>query len=518
MFALFDTPPGDLGGGALAIVEKRLRPDDLGALLEARATALATGEPLEVEIGILHADGTEHVLHNEATIERDPTGKAVAVTGYFQDVTDQRRAAARLAAAAAEWSETFDAMADMVALLDADGRVMRCNAATVAMAGRDMAGLVGRHWSEVFHGRGRVEPSPEAFDIGQVQANVIEQDGQWLRMSARPRFDHEGRVCGGVLVVTDITPLRQAEQAAEERSHFLAELLRAVPVPVYYKDTTLHFVGHNDAFAAFLGRPKGEIVGKTVFEMRPPELAGRFDAADRKLLADPRQVSEEEVELPGPDGAPRSIVVHKAVFSDVAGHPAGIVGVDLDVSGIRRAERERASAAERLQMNLTGAVAALSTTTELRDPYTAGHQRRVAELACAIAGELGFDEVRTELLRTAALLHDVGKIVIPAEILSKPGRLTAIEMQLIRQHPAAGADIIGPIGFDADVAEMIRQHHERLDGSGYPSGLGGTAILPEARVLAVADVLEAMISHRPYRPALPPTSSGQSASTPTWPR
>jgi putative nucleotidyltransferase with HDIG domain len=127
----------------------------------------------------------------------------------------------------------------------------------------------------------------------------------------------------------------------------------------------------------------------------------------------------------------------------------------------------------------------------------------VAQLACAIAGEVGFDEVSTERLRTAALLHDVGKIVVPAEILSKPGRLTAIEMQLIRQHPGAGADIVGPIGLDPDVADIVRQHHERLDGSGYPTGIHGDEILPGARVLGVADVVEAMISHRPYRPALP---------------
>jgi putative nucleotidyltransferase with HDIG domain len=139
----------------------------------------------------------------------------------------------------------------------------------------------------------------------------------------------------------------------------------------------------------------------------------------------------------------------------------------------------------------------------MRDPYTAGHQRRVAELACAIATELGWHEAQIDSLRTAALLHDIGKIVVPAEILSKPGRLTETEMMLIRQHAAAGADIVGDIDFDGSVAEMIRQHQERLDGSGYPAGLRDGEILPEARVLAVADVVEAMISHRPYRAALP---------------
>jgi len=127
----------------------------------------------------------------------------------------------------------------------------------------------------------------------------------------------------------------------------------------------------------------------------------------------------------------------------------------------------------------------------------------VAEFACAIARELGWNEQSVASLRIAAVLHDIGKTVVPAEILSKPGRLSEIEMQLIRQHAAAGAEIVGSIGFERNVAEIIHQHHERLDGSGYPDGLRDGEILMGARILAVADVVEAMVSHRPYRPALP---------------
>jgi putative nucleotidyltransferase with HDIG domain len=172
----------------------------------------------------------------------------------------------------------------------------------------------------------------------------------------------------------------------------------------------------------------------------------------------------------------------------------------LAVEALRASEMQ-------LQVTLRGAVTALGATTEMRDPYTSGHQRRVAELAGAIATRLGCDQARTELLHTASVLHDIGKIVVPAEILSKPGRLSDAEMHLVRQHPAAGAEIVRSIGFDADVAEIIRQHHERLDGSGYPRRLRGAEILWEARILAVADVVEAMISHRPYRPALPVMSA-----------
>ena len=151
---------------------------------------------------------------------------------------------------------------------------------------------------------------------------------------------------------------------------------------------------------------------------------------------------------------------------------------------------------------LGGTIAALGATVAMRDPYTASHERRVAWLACRIAERLGWDEQASETLRTAALVHDIGKITVPAEILSKPTHLTQTEFALIKSHSRAAHEILAPIDFVGPVAEIVLQHHERLDGSGYPQGLHGDEILPGARVLAVADVVEAMISHRPYRPAL----------------
>ena len=305
------------------------------------------------------------------------------------------------------------------------------------------------------------------------------------------------------MVVSDVSALHRAEQAAGERAHFLEQLLKAVPVPVYYIDASRHIVGYNQAYSDWFDLAEGERIGGTVFDAVPADLAARFDAVDKELLSRPGAVAELESELPGPEGTSRHTLSHKAVFSDVSGNPAGIVGVILDITRIRRVEQELASAAGTLSLTLEGAVSALGTTTELRDPYTAGHQRRVAQLCRAIALQLGWDEARIELLDTAARLHDIGKVVVPAEILAKPGLLSDAEMQIIRQHSGAGADIVGSIGFHPDVAKMIRQHHERLDGSGYPDGLAGAEILAESLILSVADVVEAMISHRPYRPGLP---------------
>lgn len=144
----------------------------------------------------------------------------------------------------------------------------------------------------------------------------------------------------------------------------------------------------------------------------------------------------------------------------------------------------------------------LSMTVELRDPYTAGHQRRVAKLAVAIAQELGLSQDRQESLNIACALHDIGKLAVPGEILSKPGRINRQEQELVRNHSRVGYEILKEIDFPGEIAQFVLQHHERLDGSGYPSGLLGEAITLEARIIAVADIMEAMIFHRPYRPGL----------------
>ena len=143
-----------------------------------------------------------------------------------------------------------------------------------------------------------------------------------------------------------------------------------------------------------------------------------------------------------------------------------------------------------------------TTISEMRDPYTAGHEKRVAEIAVAIGAEMGFDAKRLEGLRVAGHLHDIGKITIPSEILSKPGKLSETEFLLVKQHPQAGYEVLKNVGFPWPVAEVALLHHERIDGSGYPMGMKGDEIPIEARIMAVADVVESMASHRPYRPGL----------------
>jgi len=177
---------------------------------------------------------------------------------------------------------------------------------------------------------------------------------------------------------------------------------------------------------------------------------------------------------------------------------------ELEASETERkwAEEELQHTLENLRKTMRATIQAIALTVKTRDPYTAGHQRRVADLARAIATEMGLSREQVDGIRMAGVIHDLGKISVPTEILSKPGRLTEIEFNLIKAHPQVGYDILKRIEFPWPIAQTVLQHHERLDGSGYPAGLSGEEILLEARILGLSDVVEAMCSHRPYWPAL----------------
>jgi PAS domain S-box-containing protein len=201
------------------------------------------------------------------------------------------------------------------------------------------------------------------------------------------------------------------------------------------------------------------------------------------------------------DGTYRTIEVRAAVINQ-GGKPYTVQAIARDTTARKNSENNLASSIETLKKTLKDAINTMAKIVEMRDPYTAGHQQRVAVLATAIALEmkLGVDQI--ERLDMAASVHDIGKTNIPAEILSRPGKLSDLEFQILKTHPQSGYDILKNIEFPWSVAQIVLQHHERLNGSGYPNKLKGQDILLEARILAVADVVEAMASHRPYRPAL----------------
>ena len=253
---------------------------------------------------------------------------------------------------------------------------------------------------------------------------------------------------------------------------------------------------------ALLGYPPKEVIGRTLIDFASPNQAALGSASYSQLLQSGQPFNGFEITCLGKKG---QIVVLETnavpIFGD-QGELSGYRGGARDITERKIALEALKKSRDDLHASLEETVGSLSSTVEKRDPYTAGHQQRVDILACAIARELGLGEVQIEGLHIAALLHDIGKITLPSEYLAKPARLSHEERAVVRCHPTVGFEILKTIHFPWPVAEIVHQHHEHLDGSGYPQGLTDEEILLEAKILTVADVVEAMSSHRPYRPSL----------------
>lgn len=235
-----------------------------------------------------------------------------------------------------------------------------------------------------------------------------------------------------------------------------------------------------------------EVTSKILKEEMAIEISGSEDPS-RALVMELEQLHK--------NGSTFWTEVKVSFIRSPDGRPIALVGVARDITEKRQAREKLEESYEKLKSVLDGAINALALAIETRDPYTAGHQERVAKLSCDIAREHGSEEDYIQRIQIAAIVHDIGKINIPSEILSKPSQLTEIEFDMIKTHPKAGHNILEKIDFPWPIAQIVLQHHERMDGSGYPQGLKGEDILFEARVIAVADVIEAIASHRPYRPA-----------------
>ena len=260
------------------------------------------------------------------------------------------------------------------------------------------------------------------------------------------------------------------------------------------------FVYVNPRYCEIVGYSSDELVDQQVYGFIPSneETLKHIHEAWEKLDAGAPSVTYLAPFLRR-DGRQLELELH-AKRIDWDGEPAHIVLVD-DITERKRQQEKINAYVSQLESMMRATLEAVANMVEMRDPYTAGHEKRVGELARDIGREMGWAEDRCRQMELIGLVHDIGKIAVPAEILTKPTKLTDIEMQLMRIHPQAGYDIIKHVPFPLPVADIIYQHHERMDGSGYPRGLKGDEILPESRVLAVADVIESMATHRPYRAA-----------------
>lgn len=372
-----------------------------------------------------------------------------------------------------------------------DGLIRPGNRGFARLAGYSEEELSGRPWVAMFHPED--QPLVRNLLTGEwmdgPRARLAARDGTFVNVQllAAP-LDGQGQ-CVLVIRGNGAAPAGQEEAQAKV---VLEDLLQNISDIVHIHSVAEGRLSYiNQAFPQLFGYRVQDWLGRSVRDLVAPQFRHLYDDYARKLLEEGHH--QGVMCLLDAWGKERFLEYSDVVLQGSNGSM---------VRGIAHEVTERITRAKKLEQMLDGITLAMADLVEQRDPYTSGHQKRVAEIAVTIAQQMGWPEERLRPLFIAASLHDIGKISIPTEILAKPATLTVLERKFIEQHPQAGADILRRVPFPWDVAGIILSHHERLDGSGYPRGLKGNEIDQESRILAVADVYEAMTTHRPYRPAL----------------
>lgn len=336
--------------------------------------------------------------------------------------------------------------------------------------------------------------------FGAIVIDAAEQDAFDERELAL-LIEMAGDLAFGIHTLRGKAERQRAEQALRTSEQRYEELYENAPngyLSIAAQDGSL--LQFNQALCDMLGYDRATLSKKSIFDLSA-DTSHERNAQLSQYFFSGESIRDTELQLLHADGHAVWISATSEAIRDEHGVMSEIRASMTDISARKQAEAEQQRFAAQLQTSLLQAIRAIALTIEKRDPYTAGHQERVAELAVKIGSCMGLDPYRLEGLHLGALIHDIGKISVPAEILNRPGTLEPALFAILKAHPSIGYDIIKEIDFPWPLADMVLQHHEHLDGSGYPQGLKGDEISLESRILAVADVVEAMASHRPYRPA-----------------
>ena len=413
-----------------------------------------------------------------------------------RDITQQKNAEERVQYQA----DLLQHVSDAIISTDLEFNIKSWNKAAEKIYGWKAGEVMGKPVHKVTqleYPHDRMEDVLEKFfEKGFWEGEVLQKrkDGAVINVLASESLvrDRDGNPAGAVTINRDITERKRAEEELRKSEARYSELVeRSKDGVAVIQDGVVNFV--NSAATDLFGYSLEEVMEKSFLEFIPANSRKSVQKRYTDRMAGKPAPSIYEIELLKKDGSTVPVEVN-AGRVEIEGKSADLVFI-RDIT-------ERKQAAKKLQKALESTIQAVGLTTEMRDPYTAGHQKRVTRLACAIAHEMGLSEERIENIRIAGLMHDIGKMSIPSEILSKPSRLADMEYRLVQGHPQVAYDILKKAELPCPIADIVLQHHERMDGSGYPHGIKGEEIMLESRILAVADVVEAMASHRPYRPAL----------------
>ena len=395
----------------------------------------------------------------------------------------------------------LEKMKEGILEIEADGRIISVNASVRLLTGFSESHLLGTRFSTLFAEEhqaritGLLEQNTKKKEIIEInEESPVLLCGRLVVLNLIPLQDH------AVIIINDITERKRKELELRESQDLIRSLVDNMLDAAVIIDQNGKILFANNAAAELIDiKSPRDVVGKRIKDFIHPD---HMKSVIRNYLMVKRRQARfiNEYKIITSNGLEKDVegLGTNIIFK---GMPAHIVTL-RDISERKSAEKKIRDGIIRLSKNLEETVVSLASAFEMKDPYTAGHQRRVTEIASAIALEMNLEEDRFQGLRLSSLVHDIGKINVPTEILSKPGKITEPEFNLIRTHSKAGYDILKKINFPWPISRIVLQHHERMDGSGYPNGLSGEEILLEARIIAVADVVEAMATHRPYRASL----------------
>ncbi|MEJ1296138.1 MAG: PAS domain S-box protein [Candidatus Sedimenticola sp. (ex Thyasira tokunagai)] len=404
--------------------------------------------------------------------------------------------------AALDWDDAFNAVQDPLFIHDGQLRIVNANRAYFERAGLTHEEAVGRIYWELFPKLdGPIPGCKEALVTKKAakSSEITVSSGEVFLSRSYTILNPDSSYKHSLHILQDITERKWAQEAlraSEERYRLIFE--QGGDSILLIDPRSGDILDFNEQAYKTLGYTKVEFASLKVADFEENELQEEVQHHFDLILQTGGDVFVTRHRTKGGDLRDVQVTARKIMLG---GNPY-IQAIFTDFTERKRAEEERRKGIERLHGVLVKTIQAIALTVEKRDPYTAGHQERVAELAAAIAGEMGLEDERVEGIRMGAMIHDIGKVYVPGEFLNRPGKLTEDEFSIIKSHAQVGYDIVKDIDFSWPVPLMILQHHERLDGSGYPNGLKGDEIILEARIMAVADVVEAISSHRPYRPGL----------------